>query len=290
MGLGPRTLEKLCRAVGRDHVVWDAYDLVIFERDASIAGALPDAIVYPANVEEVAAVLEIAAEQQLPVVPRGAGTGLSGGAVTLRGGLALSLARLRRIIEIDPKRRTALVEPGVVNYDLGLEAARHGLFYAPDPSSQKACTIGGNVAENSGGPHTLAYGVTVNHVTGLEVALASGELIQVGGRNAAEAIGYDLTGVLVGVGLQRAAVNREQAGIGRAGLADRERRHRNALGHLHDGQQRIQSFEVFRGNRHAQHRQRSLRSNHAREVRCAAGAGDEALRAALGHGGDPFFE
>ncbi|TMD07679.1 MAG: FAD-binding protein [Chloroflexi bacterium] len=197
MGLGPRTLEKLCRAVGRDHVVWDAYDLVIFERDASIAGALPDAIVYPANVEEVAAVLEIAAEQQLPVVPRGAGTGLSGGAVTLRGGLALSLARLRRIIEIDPKRRTALVEPGVVNYDLGLEAARHGLFYAPDPSSQKACTIGGNAAENSGGPHCLYYGVTTNHILGMEVVLSDGSVHWVGGEDP-DRPGLDLLGLLVG--------------------------------------------------------------------------------------------
>src|SRR5258708_5500323 len=107
-----------------------------------------------------------------PVVPRGAGTGLSGGAVTMHGGIALQVTRMRRI-EIDPVALTAMVEPGVVNQELSLVAASHGLFYAPDPSSQKACTIGGNAAENSGGPHCLYYGVTTNHVLGMEVRLAA---------------------------------------------------------------------------------------------------------------------
>ena len=129
-------LEQLRKAVGREHVVSDPHDLVIFERDASITGALPDAIVYPANTAEVSKVMKIAAAHGLPVVPRGAGTGLSGGAVTIRRGIALSLARMHRILEIDPRSRTATVEPGVVNLDLTQAAARHGLFYAPDPSSQ----------------------------------------------------------------------------------------------------------------------------------------------------------
>jgi glycolate oxidase len=190
-------VEQLRKAVGAEHVITEPHDLVIFERDASITGALPDAIVFPANTAEVSLVMRIAQAQGLPVVPRGAGTGLSGGAVTLRGGIALSLARMHRILEIDPRSRTATVEPGVVNADLSVEAARHGLFYAPDPSSQKACTIGGNAAENSGGPHCLYYGVTTNHIIGMQVVLADGSVHWVGGDDP-DRPGLDLLGVLVG--------------------------------------------------------------------------------------------
>ncbi|MGH7777397.1 MAG: FAD-binding oxidoreductase, partial [Candidatus Dormibacterales bacterium] len=179
------------------HVVHRPHDLVIFERDGSIAGARPDAVAFPATTEEVSAVVRVAAEHGLPVVPRGAGTGLSGGAVTLAGGISLSLARMRRILEIDTRSRTALVEPGVVNADLSLAAARHGLFYAPDPSSQKACTIGGNAAENSGGPHCLYYGVTTNHILEMEVVFPGGEVAWVGGEEP-DRLGLDLLGVLVG--------------------------------------------------------------------------------------------
>src|SRR5207237_10438574 len=112
-----------------------------------------DAIVLPSHTEQVAAAIKHAARHNIPIAPRGAGTGLSGGAVTMRGGIALQMTRMRRILEIDPVGQTALVEPGVVNQELSLAAAPHQLFYAPDPSSQKACTIGGNAAENSGGPH-----------------------------------------------------------------------------------------------------------------------------------------
>ena len=202
-------LEQLRKAVGRDHVVSDHHDLVIFERDASITGALPDAIVFPANTGEVARVMRIAQAHGLPVVPRGAGTGLSGGAVTVRGGIALSLARMHRILEIDARSRTALVEPGVVNADLSLEAARQGLFYAPDPSSQKACTIGGNVAENSGGPHCLYYGVTTNHVLGIEVVMADGSVHWVGGDDP-DRPGLDVLGVLVGSEGTMAVITRIQ--------------------------------------------------------------------------------
>jgi glycolate oxidase len=190
-------VEQLRKAVGPDHVVTEPHDLVIFERDASITGALPDAIVFPADTAEVSLVMRIAQAQGLAVVPRGAGTGLSGGAVTLRGGIALSLARMHRILEIDPRSRTAMVEPGVVNLDLSVAAARHGLFYAPDPSSQKACTLGGNAAENSGGPHCLYYGVTTNHILGMEVVLADGSVHWVGGDDP-DRPGLDLLGVLVG--------------------------------------------------------------------------------------------
>ncbi len=197
MPLAPQVIEELRRVVGRDHVVDSPDDLRIFERDASIEGAVPDAVVLPANTQQVSDVMKVAARHRIPVVPRGAGTGLSGGAVTIHGGIALQVTRMRRILEIDPVAQTALVEPGVVNQELSLAAAPHHLFYAPDPSSQKACTIGGNAAENSGGPHCLYYGVTTNHVLGMEVVLADGSVHWVSG-DAPDRVGLDLCGVLVG--------------------------------------------------------------------------------------------
>src|SRR5467141_2169698 len=197
MPLPTSVLEELRRAVGREHVIDSRNDLRSFERDASIEGAIPDAVVLAANTAEVSAVIRVAAKHRIPVVLRGAGTGLSGGAVTIRGGIALQVTRMRRILEIDPVAQTALVEPGVVNQELSLAASSHGLFYAPDPSSQKACTLGGNAAENSGGPHCLYYGVTTNHVLGMEVVLADGSVHWVSG-DAPDRVGLDLCGVLVG--------------------------------------------------------------------------------------------
>jgi glycolate oxidase len=197
VALAKSVVEELRRIVGRDSVIDAANDLRIFERDASIEGALPDAVVLASTTEQVAAVIKVAAKHHIPVVPRGAGTGLSGGAVTIRGGIALQVTRMRRILEIDTVGQTALVEPGVVNQELSLAAAPLGLFYAPDPSSQKACTLGGNAAENSGGPHCLYYGVTTNHVLGMEVVLADGSVHWVSG-DTADRLGLDLCGVLVG--------------------------------------------------------------------------------------------
>ncbi|HYM67463.1 MAG TPA: FAD-linked oxidase C-terminal domain-containing protein [Patescibacteria group bacterium] len=197
MPLAAAAIEELRGIVGRDSVIDSPNDLRIFERDASIVGSLPDAVVLASDTAQVAQVMKVAARFGVPVVPRGAGTGLSGGAVTVRGGIALQLTRMRRIIEIDPAAQTALVEPGVVNQELSRVAARQGLFYAPDPSSQKACTIGGNAAENSGGPHCLYYGVTANHVLGMEVVLADGSVHWVSG-DSSERAGLDLCGVLVG--------------------------------------------------------------------------------------------
>src|SRR4030081_1512458 len=197
MALEKAVVEELRRAVGREQVIDSSNDLRIFERDASIEGAMPDAVVLPATTAEVSAVVKVAAKHRIPVVPRGAGTGLSGGAVTIRGGIALQVTRMRRILEIDPIAQTAVVEPGVVNQELSLVASSHGLFYAPDPSSQKACTIGGNAAENSGGPHCLYYGVTTNHVLGMEVVLADRSLAWLGGE-APDRLGLDLLGVMVG--------------------------------------------------------------------------------------------
>jgi glycolate oxidase len=189
--------QELKTVVGPDYVVHQPEDLVVFEYDGSLDKALPLAVVLPATPEEVSRVVKIARSHGIPVVPRGAGTGLSGGAIAAKGGIVIALTRMTRILEIDTENRLAIVEPGVVNLELSMATAKHGLFFAPDPSSQKACTIGGNVAENSGGPHCLAYGVTTNHILGMEVVLADGSVTWAGGRTR-EAPGYDLRGILIG--------------------------------------------------------------------------------------------
>lgn len=194
----PRTaIRDLERAVGRANVLWRPEEIVAFEYDGTIERFAPQAVVFPCSAEEVSAVVRVAKAHGLPVVPRGAGTGLSGGAVAATGGVIVALTRMNHIVEIDPANRLAVVEPGVVNLDLSRAAAPFGLTYAPDPSSQRACTIGGNVAENAGGPHCLAYGATTNHVLGLEVVLPDGTITWTGGKLRAPA-GYDLTGALVG--------------------------------------------------------------------------------------------
>ena len=190
-------VKRLRRIVGRDAVLDRPEDLMLYEYDAGLARSTPRAVVFPRSTEHVVEILKLAREAQVPIVPRGAGTGLSGGAIARTGGIILGFARMSRILEVDLENQRAVVEPGVVNLELSNTVARHGYYFAPDPSSQKACTIGGNVAENSGGPHTLACGVTVNHVTGLEVVLADGRVVEFGGK-AAEAAGYDLTGFFVG--------------------------------------------------------------------------------------------
>jgi glycolate oxidase len=195
--LGRDVIRRLEAALGRDAVIWRPEELLAFEYDGTIEKAAPQAAVFPASAQQVAAAVRIALDAGLPVVPRGAGTGLSGGAVATLGGVIVSLTRMKRILEIDPVDRVATVEPGVVNLELSKAAAPHGLYYAPDPSSQRACTLGGNVAENAGGPHCLAYGVTTNHVLGLEVVLPDGEIVWLGGR-LRETPGYDLRGVFVG--------------------------------------------------------------------------------------------
>ena len=190
-------VEELQAVVGDAYVLHDHADLIVFEYDGSVDKALPSAVVLPASAEEVSEVVRIACLHDLPIVARGAGTGLSGGAVAEHGGILMPLTRMTRILEIDVENRIAVVEPGLVNIDLTDAVSKYGLYYAPDPSSQKACTIGGNVAENSGGPHCLAYGVTTNHVLGLEIVLADGSIQWVGGKTR-DGHGYDLRGVMVG--------------------------------------------------------------------------------------------
>jgi glycolate oxidase len=178
-------------------VLWRPGELRTYEADGSIDVGRPEAVVLVGSRDEVVEVVRLARRYGRPIVPRGSGTGLSGGAIVSEGGLALVFSRLRRILEIDPQNLRAICEPGVVNLDLTKAAAPYGLYYAPDPSSQAACSLGGNVAENSGGAHCLAYGVTTNHVLGLELVLADGAVVNVGGA-AVDAPGYDLSGLVVG--------------------------------------------------------------------------------------------
>lgn len=190
-------VRELERLLGRARVLSTPEELIAYEFDATIERGKPQVVVFPESTEEVAAAVKVAAAHNVPVIPRGAGTGLSGGAVATVGGVIIALTRMTRILEIDPVNRLAVVEPGVVNLELSRAIVRHSLFYAPDPSSQRACTIGGNVAENAGGPHCLAYGATTNHILGLELVLADGEIVWVGGRGR-DMPGYDLTGAFVG--------------------------------------------------------------------------------------------
>lgn len=187
----------LSEAVGETNVLWRLEDLAVYEFDGTIEKSTPHAVVFPADADEVAKCVRICNGFDIPITPRGAGTGLSGGSVPAKRGVVIATARMRRILEIDPVNRIAVVEPGVPNLDLSKAAAPFGLFYAPDPSSQQACTIGGNVAENAGGPHCLALGVTQNHVLGIEVVTAAAEVMWLGGR-VPDAFGFDLRGAFIG--------------------------------------------------------------------------------------------
>src|SRR5438309_12024693 len=191
-------LRQLREVVGERYAFADPYEVRLYQYDASPETALPDIVVIPGTAEEVARVVKLCAAAGIPITARSAASRLAGRTVPVERGVVITFARMDQILEIDSDNLRAVVQPGVVNLALSQALKPLGYYYVPDPSSQGACTIGGNVGTNAGGPHTLLYGVTVNHVTGLEVAMPSGELVQVGGRNAAEAIGYDLTGVLVG--------------------------------------------------------------------------------------------
>ena len=194
---GRNLIRELQRAIGKRWVLNAPEDLLVYEYDATIERSLPEAVVLPGTAEEVAAAVRIARKHGLPVTARGSGTGLSGGAIPCEGGVVIVTTRMNRILELDAENRIAVVQPGVINLDISKAAAPFGLYYAPDPSSQRACTIGGNVAENAGGPHCLRYGSTVNHVLGLEFVTADGEIVEVGGA-ALDQPGYDLPGVVVG--------------------------------------------------------------------------------------------
>src|SRR5579862_6803371 len=176
--------QKFATLLGAGGYLERSEDLKLYEYDGGVDKHPPDLVVFPRATAEVSSIVKIAREYQLPVVGRGAGTGLSGGAIPVQGGVMVAFARMNRILEIDLENERAMVQPGVVNLDITLAVEGSGYFYAPDPSSQRACTIGGNVAENAGGPHTLAYGVTTNHVLGLEMVLADGSIVETGGPQA----------------------------------------------------------------------------------------------------------
>ena len=193
----PGLLAAIQRITGPNGVLHRPEDLTLYEYDGGVDKARPDLVAFPRSTDDVVALVKVAREYGVPVVGRGAGTGLSGGAIPREGGLMVGFARMNKILEIDLENERAVVQPGVVNLDVTLAVQRSGYFYAPDPSSQRACTMGGNVSENAGGPHTLAYGVTTNHVLGLEVVLPDGTVINTGGRQT-DLPGYDITGLLTG--------------------------------------------------------------------------------------------
>jgi glycolate oxidase subunit GlcD len=190
-------VKSLRRIVGRQHVLTGPADVLLYSYDSSTARGTPDVVVFPASTEEVARVVRLCAARRLPFVARGAGTNLSGGSVPLRRGVVVVLSRMNRVLVIDAPNQRAVVQPGVVNLDLQNRLAPLGFQFCPDPASQKASTIGGNVAENAGGPHCLRYGVTTNHVLGLTVVLPSGEVRRFGSA-VLDAPGYDLVGLFVG--------------------------------------------------------------------------------------------
>ncbi|HEX3458238.1 MAG TPA: FAD-linked oxidase C-terminal domain-containing protein [Candidatus Baltobacteraceae bacterium] len=186
--------ERLVDALGAGAVKTEPEDLAAYSFDAYTDGGRPSAVVLPQSTRDVCAIVKIARDCGEPIVARGAGTGLCGGAVPMQGGIVLSFARMNGVLELDVANRRARVQPGLINRELSRYAASSGLFYAPDPSSQLIATIGGNIATNAGGPHCLSYGTTVNHVAGLEVVDASGEVFT----TSLDDAGYDLTAALVG--------------------------------------------------------------------------------------------
>jgi glycolate oxidase len=197
MAIDPAVVAAVESQLGRNAVLSRVPDLKLYEYDGGVDKSQPDLVVFPRSTDDVVALVKLAREYGLPLIGRGAGTGLSGGAIARAGGMMISFARMNRILEIDIENERAIVQPGVVNLDISLAVQPFGYFYAPDPSSQKACTIGGNVAENAGGPHTLAHGVTTNHVVSLEAVLPDGTLIECGGKEP-DLPGYDLAGLLTG--------------------------------------------------------------------------------------------
>lgn len=189
-----RKFQKIC---GNDGVLFHPQDLILYQYDASIDRALPEVVVFPKTVEDVVEIVKVAHQEHLPLIPRGSGTNLSGGTIPRFGGIVITFSRMNRILEIDLKNRCAVVEPGVFNLDLQKALASLGYYFAPDPASQRVSTIGGNIAENAGGPHCLKYGVTSNHILGLEIVLSDGTILNIGGK-IEDNLGYDLKGLLVG--------------------------------------------------------------------------------------------
>src|SRR5256884_6993475 len=187
--------EELREIVGDENVLSEPEELLVYECDGLPQHKHPPrAVVFPNSTEETAEVLALLSDEGVSFAPRGAGTGLSGGALAIDRGVVIELARMRKILSVDPENRIARVQTGLVNAQLSRAVAHHGLYYVPDPSSQPSCTIGGNIAENAGGIHCLKYGTTTDHIVGARVVLSDGSIVDLG--NATP--GYDLLGVFVG--------------------------------------------------------------------------------------------
>jgi glycolate oxidase len=196
--LAPEILRQFQSALGTDGVRADDQTRITYGTDALKRGAPADLVVFPGNTWEVAAAVRICAEHRIPIVPRGAGSGYTGGSVPVHGGVVVALDRMNRIIEIDEANLVAVVEPNVITGDLQDAVERVGLFYPPDPASLRQSAVGGNVAENAGGPRAFKYGTTKQYVLGLEAVLPTGEIIETGGKVVKNVVGYDLTHLIVG--------------------------------------------------------------------------------------------
>ena len=190
-------VQQLIEIVGANQVLYTSEDLIGYEYDATIERATPEVVVLPLTTDEISSIVKICRKFNRPIVPRGSGSGLSGGAVPIKGGVVVSLTRMNKICEIDIENRYAVLQPGVINLQLQDRLETDGFTYAPDPSSQRICTLGGNVANNSGGPHTLAHGSTVNHVLELEVVLPNGDIARLGSR-VLDTPGPDIRGLFAG--------------------------------------------------------------------------------------------
>ncbi len=197
-GVDSRVIEEIRKIVGKENVVDSLEERRCYSYDARTDGIVPELIVFPSSAQEVSAILKLANQHMFPVIPRGAGTGLTGGSTPVVEGVILVFTRMNRILEIDQENLIAVVEPGVVTFALQQEAAKYGLFYPPDPASYKYSSIGGNVAECAGGPNSLKYGVTRDYVIGLEVVKPTGEILNTGVRTMKGVVGYDLTRLFVG--------------------------------------------------------------------------------------------
>lgn len=190
--------EQFKKITGKDNYFDNPEELIVYSYDATNFSHKPDVVLLPVNAKQISEILKIADENKIPVYTRGAGTNLSGGSIPLEGGIALVLTKMNKILEINKENLTAAVEPGVITEEFKNEVEKQGLFYPPDPASMAMCTLGGNIAENAGGPHCLKYGVTHNYVLGLEVVLANGDIINTGSCTIKNVTGYDLTSLFVG--------------------------------------------------------------------------------------------
>lgn len=198
MSLSPGIIKKLKKIAGKNHVTEDAEELVCYSYDATGRSYLPDAVVFPLSCHEVSEILKLAYKESFAVIPRGSGSGMTGGSLPVCGGVVMALTRMNHILEIDRENFVAVVEPGVVTGDFHRAVEKHGLFYPPDPASSSFCTIGGNIGECAGGPRAVKYGVTRDYVLGLEAVTATGDIIHTGVRTAKGVAGYDLTRLIVG--------------------------------------------------------------------------------------------